>query len=136
MQIYTRASAAVSALIAIVLLERGKAVSLSEIAERNHMSVSNLEALFNKLRTAGIVRGVRGPGGGYLIARPLNEILIADIVEAVDTKNVPAVHHQSRQHEILGQALWQDVNKRAMDYLARTSLADVVQEERNKGKTE
>jgi len=62
----------------------GKPVTLAQIAERQHISLSYLEQLFAKLRKAGVVDSLRGPGGGYTIPKPLNLIMLADIVSAVD----------------------------------------------------
>ena len=59
-------------------------VSLAEIAERQEISLSYLEQLFAKLRRGGLVKSVRGPGGGYRLARPSGEVRIADIILAVD----------------------------------------------------
>lgn len=62
----------------------GKPVTLAQIAERQQISLSYLEQLFAKLRKAGVVDSVRGPGGGYMIPKPLNLVMLADIVNAVD----------------------------------------------------
>ena len=60
--------------------QKGRAVSLADIAERQEISLSYLEQLFGKLRRCGLVKSVRGPGGGYLLARPGNELRISDII--------------------------------------------------------
>src|SRR5579872_3511012 len=65
-------------------LEQPKPVALADIAERQDISLSYLEQLFAKLRRGGLVTSVRGPGGGYRLARPSDELRIADIIVAVD----------------------------------------------------
>src|SRR5262249_13038324 len=59
-------------------------VSLADIAQRQEISLSYLEQLFAKLRRGGLVKSVRGPGGGYRLSRPANEMRIADVIVAVD----------------------------------------------------
>ena len=61
-----------------------KPVSLADIAQRQEISLSYLEQLFAKLRRSGLVKSVRGPGGGYRLSRPATEIRVADIIVAVD----------------------------------------------------
>ena len=65
-------------------LPAGRPVSLAEVALRQQISLSYLEQLFARLRRAGLVRSVRGPGGGYLLGRPAEAIAVADIVQAVE----------------------------------------------------
>src|SRR3569832_2398750 len=64
--------------------EKAKPVALADIAERQDISLSYLAQLFAKLRRGGLVTSVRGPGGGYRLARPSGELRIADIIMAVD----------------------------------------------------
>ena len=87
MQLSTRGRYAVMALLDLAFLqyERGeKPVKLSEIAARQHISLSYLEQLFSQLRRGGMVASVRGPGGGYILARSEGETWLADIIRAVD----------------------------------------------------
>ena len=101
-------------------------MSLAEIAERQDISLSYLEQLFAKLRRAGIVKSVRGPGGGYLPARPLKDITIASIVAAVDQtdaaeKAAPAAEQKSVTHD-----LWEQLGNQVHWFLKRVSVADVL----------
>ena len=68
----------------------GKAVPMAKIAERQHISLPYLEQLFSKLRREGLVSSMRGPGGGYRLARPASQIFIGEIMQAVgeDRKSV------------------------------------------------
>jgi Rrf2 family transcriptional regulator, iron-sulfur cluster assembly transcription factor len=86
MQLSTRGRYAVMAMLDLAELSRNRAtpVTLAEIAERQMISLSYLEQLFAKLRKNGVVESVRGPGGGYRIAKPLNLVWLSDIIGAVD----------------------------------------------------
>ncbi len=91
MHLSTRGRYAIMAMLDLALLastNRDAAVSrpvtLAQIAERQQISLSYLEQLFAKLRKSGVVDSVRGPGGGYMIPKPLNLVMLADIVNAVD----------------------------------------------------
>ena len=64
--------------------KEGKPVTLAAISERQFISLSYLEQLFRSLRAGGLVRSIRGPGGGYLLAHPASEITIADVIQAVN----------------------------------------------------
>jgi len=72
------------AIVDLATQNSGRPTALAEIAERQEISLSYLEQLFAKLRRAGLVNSVRGPGGGYLLARPVEDTRIADIILAVD----------------------------------------------------
>ena len=75
---------AVMAMVDLAARQHDGAVALSSIAERQNISLSYLEQLFARLRRAGVVKSVRGPGGGYVLARSMDDTSIADIVVAVD----------------------------------------------------
>src|SRR5437879_11130 len=84
MRLSTKGGYAVMALVDIAKHGTGNPISLAEIAERQEISLSYLEQLFAKLRTADLVRSVRGPGGGYLLSRGADGTRISDIILAVD----------------------------------------------------
>ena len=84
MKLGTRARYAVMAMVDLARHGEGGPVSLAEIAQRQEISLAYLEQLFAKLRRGGLVKSVRGPGGGYLLARDRNDTRISDIVLAVD----------------------------------------------------
>jgi Rrf2 family iron-sulfur cluster assembly transcriptional regulator len=114
--------------------EKGRAVSLADIAERQEISLSYLEQLFGKLRRCGLVKSVRGPGGGYLLARSYEDLRISDIITAVDetvtaTRCEPGtaegcLHDKSR---CLTHDLWQELTNQITLYLNSVSLADVCE---------
>jgi len=108
-------------------------VSLSEIAQRQSISLSYLEQLFVRLRRAGLVESVRGPGGGYRLARAPAAISIADIMTAVDER-LNAMGCDGRIGEGCGGSpeiclthnLWEQLSAHVHVFLTRTTLADVV----------
>ena len=84
MRLSTKGRYAVMAMVDLATESRSTPVVLSEVAERQEVSLSYLEQLFSKLRRSGLVKSVRGPGGGYLLSRSCAEVRIADIISAVD----------------------------------------------------
>ena len=84
MRLSTKGRYAVMAMVDLAQHSGGDPVSLAEIAERQEISLSYLEQLFAMLRKNGLVKSVRGPGGGYLLANDRRETRIADIILAVD----------------------------------------------------
>ena len=107
-------------------------ISLAAIASRQNISLSYLEQLFAKLRRKDLVKSVRGPGGGYLLARKARDICIADIIGAVCE---PPVARRCRPTEpascrdnaerCLTHDLWEELESRIDDYLGSVSLEDV-----------
>ena len=84
MRLTTKGRYAVTAMLDLALNEGGTPVTLKSIAENQGLSLSYLEQLFAKLRRQGLVKGTRGPGGGYRLARKVDDIAIAEIIAAVD----------------------------------------------------
>jgi Rrf2 family iron-sulfur cluster assembly transcriptional regulator len=111
-----------------------RAVSLSEIAERQDISLSYLEQLFAKLRRCGLVSSVRGPGGGYRLSRPANEIRVADVILAVDepiaaTRCTPgsAIGCTGTGSRCATHDLWEELGRQIHVFLSSVSLADVIE---------
>ncbi len=118
-----------------------KPVSLAEIAKRQEISLSYLEQLFAKLRRGGLVKSVRGPGGGYRLSRPSGEVRIADIILAVDEPITATRCHPGSPMGCTGTAtrcvthdLWEELGRQIHVFLSGVSLADVV-EKRILGRT-
>ena len=84
MKLSTKGRYAAMAMIDLAMHSDGKPVSLADIADRQEISLSYLEQLFAKLRRGGLVKSVRGPGGGYLLAHSDQETRMSDIILAVD----------------------------------------------------
>ena len=91
MKLSTKGRYAMVALADLALQEEGTLLSLTDLSKRQNISLPYLEQLFVKLRRAGLVESVRGPGGGYRLAKPCAEIRVADILTAVD-ETVDAMH--------------------------------------------
>jgi Rrf2 family iron-sulfur cluster assembly transcriptional regulator len=112
----------------------GRPVALADIAERQEISLSYLEQLFGRLRKGGLVKSVRGPGGGYLLSRPPIEMRISDIILAVDepiqttrcTPGSPAGCHNNKGR-CLTHDLWEELGNQIYLYLSSVTLEQVCQ---------
>ena len=109
-------------------------MSLAEIAERQEISLCYLEQLFAKLRRGGLVKSVRGPGGGYLLAHGRDETRIADIIAAVDepiraVRCTPgsAIGCRVDRSRCLTHDLWEELSNQIHLYLSSVSLGDVCE---------
>jgi Rrf2 family iron-sulfur cluster assembly transcriptional regulator len=107
-------------------------VALADIAQRQDISLAYLEQLFARLRRSGLVKSVRGPGGGYRLAQPAGQTFVGDIVTAVE-EPVEAVRCSSLPggcmpggERCLTHDLWDDLGRHIHDYLAAVSLDDVI----------
>jgi len=130
MKLTTKGRFAVTAMIDVAMHNAQEPVTLAEVSERQKISLSYLEQLFGKLRRAGLVASVRGPGGGYNLARPSAMVSVADIIVAVDEPN-----HATRCggaqncHEgevCLTHDLWAGLNAHIFAYLRGVSLQSLV----------
>jgi Rrf2 family iron-sulfur cluster assembly transcriptional regulator len=134
MRLSTRGRYAVMAMVDLAQHSDGGPVSLAAIAERQEISLSYLEQLFAKLRRGGLVKSVRGPGGGYLLAHHRDSTRIADIILAVDE---PIHAIRCRPGETLGcrgdrsrcltHDLWEELSNQIHLYLSSVSLGDVCE---------
>jgi Rrf2 family iron-sulfur cluster assembly transcriptional regulator len=134
MKLSTKGRYAVMAMVDLGCHCRGAPVSLADIAQRQEISLSYLEQLFARLRRGGLVRSVRGPGGGYLPARPLEETRISDIILAVDepirATRCPVgtgTGCKSDKSRCLTHDLWEELGNQIHLYLSSVSLADVCE---------
>ena len=133
MKLSTKGRYAVMALADLAACSRERPVSLADIAERQEISLSYLEQLFAKLRRAGLVNSVRGPGGGYLLAHRADETRISDVILAVDepiraTRCSPGqpTGCRSNKSRCLTHDLWEELGNQIYLYLSSVTLADVV----------
>ncbi|MHB1528793.1 MAG: Rrf2 family transcriptional regulator [Acidiferrobacteraceae bacterium] len=130
MKLTTKGRYAVTAMLDLALHRREQVVSLSDIAVRQDISLSYLEQLFARLRRSGLVDSVRGPGGGYQLALPPEEISIAEIIIAID-ENIDATrcHGEENCHgdeRCLTHQLWQELSERIYTFLDETTLGDLI----------
>ena len=130
MRLSTKGRYAVTAMLDLALKNDQGPVTLAEISENQGISLSYLEQLFAALRAKHLVRGVRGPGGGYYLARGSDEISIADIICAVD-EWVEFTRCGGREDcqdgdRCLTHTLWNELSKEIFNFLSRISLAELV----------
>ncbi|ENO82088.1 Rrf2 family protein [Thauera sp. 28] len=126
----TKGRFAVTAMIDLASRQAEGPVTLAGIAERQHISLSYLEQLFGKLRRHQIVSSVRGPGGGYRLAREMDAITVADIIIAVD-EPLDATQCGGKEnchdaHRCMTHDLWANLNKRMYAYLDSVTLEALV----------
>jgi Rrf2 family iron-sulfur cluster assembly transcriptional regulator len=134
MKLSTKGRYAVMAMVDLAAQSSDDPIALAEIAERQEISLSYLEQLFAKLRRGGLVSSVRGPGGGYRLARPAEETRIADIIMAVDepiraTRCMPGQPHGCRgsKSRCLTHDLWEELGSQIYLFLSAVTVADVVE---------
>lgn len=131
MKLSTKGRYAVTAMMDLAIHDKFGPVTLAEISQCQGISLSYLEQLFAKLRKNGLVEGVRGPGGGYRLARPAGDVTVADIISAVDEK-VDATRCLGRQNcqegrRCLTHELWSDLSQQIFSFLAGITLAQFVE---------
>jgi Rrf2 family iron-sulfur cluster assembly transcriptional regulator len=136
MRLTTKGRFAVTAMVDLSMRQTRGPVTLSAISERQHISLSYLEQLFGKLRRAKLVTSVRGPGGGYCLARPTGGISVAEIISAVD-EPIDATQCGGKENCIddrrcVTHDLWATLNEKMNDYLSSVTLADVVSHQQGK----
>lgn len=129
MKLTTRSRFAVTSMIDLALYAEKEPVRIADIARREQISVAYLEQIFIKLRKAGLVKSVRGPGGGYQLSRAATEITAGEIVDAVEEPpedmlcNVSVTCH--RGAECLTHCLWADLDNQIAKFLNNQTLADI-----------
>ena len=136
MKLSTKGRYAMIALVDLALASEGKLLSLAEISKRQDISLPYLEQLFVKLRRAGLVDSVRGPGGGYRLARSPSEIRVSEILGAVD-ETVSAMHTgagasgalSGSKAQSLTNRLWEGLSAHVYVFLHQTRLSDIVTNE-------
>lgn len=135
MRLTTKGRFAVTAMIDLALRQHTGPVTLAGIADRQRISLSYLEQLFGKLRRNHLVASVRGPGGGYCLAKPMMQVSVADIIQAVD-ETLDATQCGGKgdchdDHPCMTHNLWTSLNHKMFDYLRSVSLQDLVDQQKN-----
>ncbi len=133
MKLSTKGRYAMVALTDLALQPEGGVTALSELSRRQDISLPYLEQLFVKLRRADLVLSVRGPGGGYRLARPAAEIRVSDVLAAVDeTVSALATGAGAKgglsgtKAQSLNNRLWEGLSAQVYVFLHQTRLSDVV----------
>lgn len=134
MRLTTKGRFAVTAMIDIALHSTNGPVTLAGVADRQHISLSYLEQLFGKLRRRGLVESVRGPGGGYTLARNAATVTVADIIlavdEPIDATSCGGEENCQDEKRCMTHDLWTGLNKHIHDYLAEISLEQLIHDKR------
>lgn len=136
MRLTTKGRFAVTAMLDLALNEidangTRKPVTLSDISERQDISLSYLEQLFSRLRRQKLVSSIRGPGGGYNLAKEKADISVSAVIAAVD-EHIDATNCSGKEdcHGADGRCmthdLWASLNKKILDHLSSVSLADIT----------
>ena len=136
MRLTTKGRFAVTAMLDLALQGGGRPVTLAGISRRQSISLSYLEQLFGKLRRHALVESVRGPGGGYMLARELAAISVADIIFAVD-EPLDATQCGGKENchddrKCITHDLWAKLNRHIFDYLGAVTLKQMVDEQKAK----
>ncbi len=131
MKLTSKGRYAVTAMLDLALHSQEGPVTLAGISERQGISLSYLEQLFTRLRKHGLVTSTRGPGGGYSLSRPAQELAIAEVVSAVD-ENVDATrcggHANCHGGErCLTHDLWMDLSDQIHGFLSGISLGELME---------
>jgi Rrf2 family iron-sulfur cluster assembly transcriptional regulator len=141
MRLTTKGRFAVTAMIDLALRQGTGPVTLAGISQRQAISLSYLEQLFGKLRRHEIVESIRGPGGGYSLARKADLVTVADIIIAVD-EPLDATQCGGKENchgadaatgaRCMTHELWATLNEKMVDYLDSVSLQDLVDQQKHK----
>jgi Rrf2 family iron-sulfur cluster assembly transcriptional regulator len=141
MRLTTKGRFAVTAMIDLALRQGKGPVTLSGISQRQAISLSYLEQLFGKLRRHEIVESIRGPGGGYSLARGADKVTVADIIIAVD-EPLDATQCGGKENchgadaatgaRCMTHELWATLNERMVNYLDSVTLQDLVDQQQQK----
>lgn len=131
MRLTTKGRYAVTAMMDLAIHQSKRPVTLQDIATGQEISLSYLEQLFAKLRRNGLVKGTRGPGGGYRLAKPAEEISIAAIILAVDER-VDITRCGGKEdcqdgERCLTHDLWTELSAKIFDFLDNITLGELVQ---------
>ena len=134
MMLTTRGRYAVMAILEVAPVASGVPVKLLEISEKQNISLNYLEQIFAKLRKAGIVRSVRGPGGGYLLNGKLGKIKIANIIDAVE-ENISMTRCSTKSKDgcnvdktkCQSHHLWKGLEEHIRNYFEAISIADIIE---------
>lgn len=130
MRLTTKGRFAVTAMIDLAMRQGEGPVTLAGISERQKISLSYLEQLFGKLRRHKLVASVRGPGGGYCLAKPMDKLSVADIIVAVD-EPLDATQCGGKENchddqRCMTHDLWANLNARMFEYLNSVTLLELV----------
>lgn len=132
MKLTSKGRYAVTAMLDLAFHTETGPVTLSEISKRQDISLSYLEQLFTRLRKQQLVRSTRGPGGGYSLNKPADQLTVAEIVaavdETVDTRRCSGASNCHDGRQCLAHELWDDLSQQIFGFLEDISLQDLMEE--------
>jgi Rrf2 family iron-sulfur cluster assembly transcriptional regulator len=135
MRLTTKGRFAVTAMIDLGLRQHVGPVTLAGVADRQQISLSYLEQLFSRLRRNLLVTSMRGPGGGYCLSKPMNQISVADIIQAVDeVLDATQCGGYANCHEdrpCMTHDLWTTLNQKMFAYLRSVTLQELVEQQKH-----
>jgi Rrf2 family transcriptional regulator, iron-sulfur cluster assembly transcription factor len=133
MRLTTRGRFAVTALLDLAMQRNKGPVKLAEISKRQQISLSYLEQLFTKLRQRKLVNSVRGPGGGYCLAKKMEHVSVADIIlavdEPIDSTQCGGKENCHNDNKCMTHDLWKNLNALIFDHLGSINLRQLVDEQ-------
>jgi Rrf2 family iron-sulfur cluster assembly transcriptional regulator len=136
MRLTTKGRFAVTAMVDLAMRQGSGPVTLAEISQRQKISLSYLEQLFGKLRRRALVDSVRGPGGGYCLAKDMPQMSVADIILAVDvpidSTQCGGKENCHDDHKCITHDLWANLNQHIFDFLGSVTLKQLVDEQNAK----
>ncbi len=134
MRLTTKGRFAVTAMIDIGMYGGRGPVTLAAVSERQRISLSYLEQLFGKLRRAGLVESVRGPGGGYNLAKDAAQVSVADVIvavdEPIDTTQCGGLENCRDDRRCMTHDLWASLNEHIFSFLSGVTLAELVRQQK------
>jgi Rrf2 family transcriptional regulator, iron-sulfur cluster assembly transcription factor len=136
MRLTTKGRFAVTAMIDLAMQHRDGPVTLAEISQRQKISLSYLEQLFAKLRRGALVESVRGPGGGYRLARDMMQVSVAEIIfavdEPIDATKCGGTENCQDDKKCMTHDLWATLNEHILNYLGGVTLRQLVDAQKAK----
>jgi len=135
MRLTTKGRFAVTALLDLAMQQSSRPITLADISQRQKISLSYLEQLFAKLRQSELVESVRGPGGGYCLAKDLSQVSVADIIlavdEPIDATQCGGKENCHNEGKCMTHDLWAKLNDLILDYLGAVTLKELVDNQQN-----
>src|SRR6202165_324285 len=133
MRLTTKGRFAVTAMIDVAMHGNKGPVTLAGVSERQKISLSYLEQLFGKLRRHGLVESVRGPGGGYHLARPASNVSVADVIlaaeEPIDATQCRGKENCDDDKRCMTHELWANLNAHIFAFLRSVTLEQLVRQQ-------
>ena len=141
MKISTKGRYALRLMVDLALMGNGQPVSLRDVAQRQQLSDKYLEQIVTPLSRAGLVRSVRGAGGGYLLTRGPAEYTVGDILRPLEGDLAPVecatdAEFCDRADQCVTLELWQEIHRAVAQVVDGTPLADLVERQRRKQQAE